>query len=69
MKGKFRIFTRQNTVNDVPYEKELLVSRGSNRNSNSHSNLYFTDKNTYQVLQQYKNNKKESYLGMRRENI
>ena len=27
-------------------------------NSNSHSNLYFTDKNTYQVLHHYKNGKK-----------
>ena len=39
------------------------------RADSSNSNLYFTDKNTFQVLHKYKNSIKESYLRMRRENL
>ena len=50
------------------WNKRLTTGDG-NGNGNGDGNLYFTDKNTYQVLHQYKNSKKESYLRMRRENI
>jgi len=56
-------------VKQVIYYKQRPNFLRTDSSNSSSSNLYFTDKNTFQVLHKYKNSIKESYPRMRRENL